>query len=555
MVILQTWLANCHFSHDQCRVGDFSDEVLDDDPKLPTQVIDVGPKDGTLAPRLFISNGVGGRWIALSHCWGTELLRPLSTSKQNYSQHQKCIPLSSLPKTFHDAVLVARALDIRYLWIDSLCIIQDDENDKRRELPTMGRVYQHAHLTILAAEAMNCSDGLFFDAGNVSCDLVKHAREEGDWTTVETESGTIHHEGFTSVLCCVELPFTHSGKTLSSFFVTFVSDAEAEFNGIPEHFPRFPPLFGRAWVTQEWTLSRRSILFLRDGIVWSCKEYCENERGIRLSLRRPKLDDWQALVKEYSSGSLTFEGDKLKAIQGIATSLRTKRTDEYFAGLWSSDFPDNLLWRVRWDKKASKELLHIPSWSWARHLGLIGFQLHGRARFGKSAEADMLDVAEISGISHSGALMLRTYYGCVHSIAEYDYHRSRSGSYKTFLKFGFRGYSSCRQVVPLKESMFAQLEQGGLDRKGLSIILHEDGPIGWGDWDLGSIPDEPVAWVALKLERGCLQQYGCTDALHVIFVRSEPFSGSGYRVERVGMGVVGLKEELSQLERTYLEIV
>lgn len=103
--------------------------------------------------------------------------------------------------------------------------------------------------------------------------------------------------------------------------------------------------------------------------------------------------------------------------------------------------------------------------------------------------------------------------------------------------------------------MFAQLEQGGLDREGLSIILHEDGPIGWADWDLGSIPNEPVPWVALKLERCCLQQYGCTDVLHVISVRLELFSGSGYRIERVGMGVVRLKEELSQLERTYLEIV
>lgn len=551
MAMIRTWLTSCHFSHEQCRVGDFSDEILDENSQLPARVIDVGPQDGSLEPRLLLPNGLRGRWIALSHCWGSQHLQPLKTTRQNFSRHLECIPMNSLPKTFHDAVLVARALDIRYLWIDSLCIVQDDKNDKNRELPKMGSIYQNAHLTILASEATNCSDGLFFDALTLSHSLVRNAREKGGWSSVETESGAVLREGIRSVAQRVELPFTHKKTVQGSFFITSVPEDEAELTEGTEWFPRYTPLFSRAWVTQEWTLSRRSISFLRDGIVWSCREYCENERGISLTLRRPNMDDWQAFIKEYSSGSLTFDGDRLKAIQGLVTSLRGKREDEYFAGLWDGDLPDNLLWRVRWDKKVSKQLLHMPSWSWARHIGLIGFQLHPRARF--TCDSTLVDIAESHGLSHSGALRLRAYLGWVRTIEDFDYYRQNR--HKAFLKFCFRGYSSCRQVVPLKESYGAQLEQGGLDRKGISIILDQRGPVGWADWDLGSTPDGPIAWVALKLERNCLQQYGCTDAVHVLFLRPEPDSLMENRFERVGMGVIAYTEELSRIGPSDLEMI
>jgi hypothetical protein len=200
-------------------------------------------------------------------------------------------------------------------------------------------------------------------------------------------------------------------------------------------------------------------------------------------------------------------------------------------------------------------LLYVPSWSWARHIGLIGFQLHGGPRFRWSTDSRLVDIAETPGLSHSGALRLRAYLGWVRAIEEFDFHRQYR--HKAFLKFGFRGYSSCRQVVPLRESVFSQLQKGGLDRKGLSVILDQRGPVGWADWDLGSIPDEPVAWVALKLERNCLQQFpfGCTDALHVLFLRPEPDSLSDHRFERVGMGVIACTEEFSRMEPSDLEIV
>src|SRR5438034_1924444 len=71
--------------------------------------------------------------------------------------------MRALPKTFQDAVLLTRALGVRYLWIDSLCIIQDDEKDWKRENPKMGEVYQYATITIAAAHARDSSEGCFYE--------------------------------------------------------------------------------------------------------------------------------------------------------------------------------------------------------------------------------------------------------------------------------------------------------------------------------------------------------------------------------------------------------
>lgn len=65
--------------------------------------------------------------MTLSHCWG--LAKPLSTTIHNIQVRKKHISMGILPPTFRDAVVLTGALNIRYLWIDCLCIIQDDIGD------------------------------------------------------------------------------------------------------------------------------------------------------------------------------------------------------------------------------------------------------------------------------------------------------------------------------------------------------------------------------------------------------------------------------------------
>lgn len=111
--ITKSWLDDCLKNHPQCRINEL--------PLLPRRVIDV--TEGRL--RLFApGDGIRGRWIALSHCWGKT--NTFKTTLKTLELHKQGIQWEQLPKTFKDAVLVTRALDVQYLWIDSLCIIQDD---------------------------------------------------------------------------------------------------------------------------------------------------------------------------------------------------------------------------------------------------------------------------------------------------------------------------------------------------------------------------------------------------------------------------------------------
>ncbi|XP_014554914.1 hypothetical protein COCVIDRAFT_82223, partial [Bipolaris victoriae FI3] len=132
------WLRFCGEKHPRCS-------PLGDRP-LPTRVIDVGGKDSSRV-RLVVSHGRFDRYIALSHCWG--LREPITTTKDNFDRHVKeGIEIDDLPQTFRDAVEVVRALGFQYLWIDSLCIVQQDCEDWQREAAQMPEVYANAAVTI-----------------------------------------------------------------------------------------------------------------------------------------------------------------------------------------------------------------------------------------------------------------------------------------------------------------------------------------------------------------------------------------------------------------------
>ena len=134
--------------HDSCRrtlVGDHLrgsiQEVI-----LPTRVIDLL---GDLRPKLLESNGHKGTFVPLSYCWGTRFGRlDYILTKVNHTEFNDRLPLDRCFKTVLDAFDVAKCLQLRYIWIDALCIVQDDNEDWEREAASMSRIYQTAVLTI-----------------------------------------------------------------------------------------------------------------------------------------------------------------------------------------------------------------------------------------------------------------------------------------------------------------------------------------------------------------------------------------------------------------------
>jgi len=260
---------NCVSCHDTCRTS-FSGELLEGRKSiiLPRRLIQTFvSKDGLIRkyPRLIEPDkSFADSYVTLSHCWGPPDKRPFCTMKANLSQHMEEIHWGSLPKTFQDSISLCMELSIQYLWIGSLCIVQDDENEWRQEPVLMGSIYEQAIFTIAASSAINFSQGLF---------------------------------QVRSKLDLIEIPYWNADGSLERVFAYIEPELEKDLSSAP--------LSDRAWVMQEYFLSRRTVHFTKHGLIWSCKN-CERPR-IRYmtsefgdSWETTFEDDWTTLVGSYT---------------------------------------------------------------------------------------------------------------------------------------------------------------------------------------------------------------------------------------------------------------
>lgn len=319
--------------------------------QLPTRVIDVG-LDGQ-SPRLYISQRERGDYLALSYRWGNQdsSHKRLLTLKENLAAHCQNIPLDQFPKTFREAIEVSRNLEIRYLWIDSVCIVQDDEADWETEANRMASVYSEAVATIFADRAAHCDDGLF----------------------PTTEEKTL-----SSVRVLKRKPAKLS--RVDKLYVQLQVDegvAESTENFYDLFYPAnqgVSPLAERAWALQEEYLSRRSIYFTSTEIEWKCAEFtaCSGDLGTyypKMNQDKPskKLAPlWEGLVEDFTSRKLTYETDRLIAIAGIAAKMSAPPKD-YLGGLWRSQLNTNILWKPAGSaaQRSRPAQFIAPSWSWA----------------------------------------------------------------------------------------------------------------------------------------------------------------------------------------------
>jgi hypothetical protein len=138
--IASSWLTECLATHVQCQQQPHNAQNA-----LPSRLLDVGAQQNPQVLRLRETRSLGTNiaYLTLSHCWGkTDSLKLTCESRAAMCES---IPLGILPKTFQDAVLITRRLQYRYLWLDSLCIVQDSDDDWRRESAVMGDIYLSPH--------------------------------------------------------------------------------------------------------------------------------------------------------------------------------------------------------------------------------------------------------------------------------------------------------------------------------------------------------------------------------------------------------------------------
>jgi hypothetical protein len=361
--------------------------------KLPTRLIDIGTFDGSQEPRLVLTSPsqlpADLKYVALSHCWGqTQLLRvldhavsfdlatlnenqkklanihdrkPLTTTSITIGRRLEVIPMTTLPKTFQDAIVFARGLGLRYIWIDSLCIIQDSKLDWQSEASRMADVYKNSYVTVAAEASKDSHMGML------------NAR------TFDFEP--------------IELPFNSKARNIYStvYVRPALDDWETCVNGSKS------TLSSRGWVLQESLLAPRTIRMSSQQMFWECKshslaegnvtplvptkqrnrewDWSHSKRfvGVRDAEREISYLQWSSIIENYSARNLSFPSDIFPALEGLAREFNTRLTDKYIAGIWKRDLLRGLLWRIEDSKSGDiarqADPPRAPSWSWASSTG------------------------------------------------------------------------------------------------------------------------------------------------------------------------------------------
>lgn len=385
-----SWAEECGRDHFLCgsQTG-FIAMPITSSRMLPRRVLYVGNAKDYSDIRLFESDFCDGVYLALSHAWGNHLT--IKTTTTNLDQWKKNIPWKELSKTFQDAICITRKIGVCYLWVDALCIIQDDKNDWEAEAANMAKIYRDALIVISATLSADGSGGCFSNR--------QTSREVG---VLQDDDGTE-----TKVFARLKLPHEPFGQTHQVSIHPHRDEDESlgqdsiakRERDIGEH-----PVLQRAWCYQERLLSRRTLHYTKRELIWECVQTTSCECGmlprssddvnsirrqmntVRIDYANPTMsllmgmdsgppywlpEDWGKIIQQYSHKRLSYATDTLAALAGLASTLHRGEgiyLGKYLVGLWERGIDTYLGWMP-----FSKEVVRprdraqcsFPSWSWA----------------------------------------------------------------------------------------------------------------------------------------------------------------------------------------------
>ncbi|EOA91479.1 uncharacterized protein SETTUDRAFT_86814 [Exserohilum turcica Et28A] len=357
---IREWLTECETYHPGCR------KVLKVDVELAARMIQVREQEPNLySTRLVPSEGIdlhNKPYLVLSHVWGGIDL-PCKTTSENIAQYYDIgIDFDNLPKTFQDAVRITTAIGFQYLWIDSLCIIQDDERDWQRESAKMAAIYRAATITLSATSANNSHEGCGLSPKRQS---VKRFSGPG--------SGSLDFAARETVVL---------GRSSTDILKEQLRDG---------------PVHSRAWILQEKLLSRRILHAVHSQFVWQCNVITESEDGmihqqksdsllgiaqrnsdVFTSKEKSEVSEssayefdrhWWGCVADYSERTLSVASDQYAALAGIVKHYQEMTGDQPIVGLWERHLIVHLAWEVLRDPREQTVPLvepnsRRPSWTW-----------------------------------------------------------------------------------------------------------------------------------------------------------------------------------------------
>ncbi|ERF71278.1 hypothetical protein EPUS_05330 [Endocarpon pusillum Z07020] len=376
--MLHAWMKDCILNHSNCR---------EDAAPLPKRVIQIsGSSFRLIEPPPYTL----ARYVTLSHCWGEHPELVFKTTLENLDDRKSGIKWEELNPVFQDTLTITKLINCDYLWIDSLCIIQDDEADWREQSLKMSEIYSHSTLNIAATSSPNGSTG-YFTGRQCFSDLYGDPR------------------GFHQLSVRSWELKSSSDQPLSIFVRPVLEDGhDYVMRNMVNRRWQVAPLLTRAWVLQERLLAPRNLHFSASELIWECRSTlsCEctgldspstgpysthqvssvEEVSIYQSSRVPRqffkghfaqvcgdsnsiqetFNFWLLAVECYSKLSLSRSSDVAVALAGIAQRVRDHIELEYAAGIWIGDLARGLLWMgtPRSSLKATRRSASMPTWSW-----------------------------------------------------------------------------------------------------------------------------------------------------------------------------------------------
>ncbi|KAM3424681.1 hypothetical protein BST61_g6668 [Cercospora zeina] len=322
-------ITRCTNEHDGCRsrAG-----------YLPDRILQIRGETITLVE----TAGQTGDYLALSYCWGGDQELKLTTARR--AELMQGLPASSFPVMFQDVVTIAKKLRLHQIWIDALCIVQDDLQDWELQATKMGDYYSYATLVLAAASVKSPQERLLRPRpGYYDSTVIDH-----------------FDHPFPTTLCARRDPWVFQGRG---------GDWKS-------------PLLTRAWAYQERLLARRLVTFGEGAVKFECKKHSifegqlANVEGlVQLGFMSPHPDDpemwslfedWQQIVAGYSGLKLTFETDKLIAFAGVASEFARATGCAPCFGMWEQHLLKQMTWKVPEGDLCPRPAQAVaPTWSWA----------------------------------------------------------------------------------------------------------------------------------------------------------------------------------------------
>jgi hypothetical protein len=356
-------ISECQVYHTDCEAAS--------PPKLPTRVINVQESTSPTV-HLHIPQGSGefDQYLTLSYCWGGG--QPVLALTHNLDDLRSGITIATLPQTLQDAVQTTRNLGYQYLWVDALCIIQDDNKDIAREIAAMADIYRNSTATILAAMSSSVSES-----------YLSHPREEPPFFTLTVKLPNAETANIGITHPC---QWGHFGWDLN-------------------------PLSKRGWAFQEFLLARRILFYGPYEVLFHCQslgftrlfpsyiKYPDDQQPSSRALFRSqdRAASWSELVRQFTFRNLTFPEDRPRAIAGIVAALEEIWDDKCIFGAWISGFLEQITWfnvagfpfhpSLRRSNRA-------PSWSWLSVDGHVAICSMTKLRPDCIITADLVEVSK-----------------------------------------------------------------------------------------------------------------------------------------------------------------